>query len=70
MQLAARQGGLEHITGIHGPFAFTGTHHGVQLINKQDHLPFLFSQLIQHSFQALFKLATEFGTGNQRTHIQ
>ncbi len=70
VQLATRQRGLEHVARIHGAFALAGADHGVQLVDEQDDLAFLFRQFVQYRFQALFKLATELGTGNQRSHIQ
>ncbi len=62
VQLAAGQGRLEHIACIHGTFGFACADHGVQLVNKQDHPAFFLGKLLEHRFQALFKLTTEFGT--------
>ena len=37
MQLAACQGGLEHVARVHGAIARgTGAHDGVQLVDEQD----------------------------------
>ncbi len=70
VQLAPRQGRLEHVAGVHRTFAFTGANHGVQFVDKQNDLPFLLRQLVQQGFQAFFELATELGTGDQRPHVQ
>ena len=70
MQLAARQRRLEHIARIHGTFCLAGADHGVQLIDKQNDPAFLLGQLVEYGLEALFKLTAEFGTGDQRPHIQ
>ncbi len=70
MQLAARQRRLEHVARIHGTFGLAGANHGVQLVDKQNDAAFLLGQFVQHRLQALFKLATELGTGDQRPHIK
>ena len=62
MQFSAGQRRLEHIACIHRAFGLAGTHHGVQLIDKDDGLAFVFRQIFEYIFQAFFKLATEFGT--------
>ena len=36
VQLTARQSGLKHIACIHRALCFTGAHHGVNLIDKQN----------------------------------
>ena len=70
MQLASRQCGFEHVACIHGPFCFACAHHGVQLINENNGLPFVFGKLVQYRFEALLKLSSEFGTGQQGGHVQ
>ena len=42
----------------------------MQLINKQNDLSLALSDILQHSFQTLFKLTTIFGTCNKCAHIQ
>ena len=42
MQLAAGQSRFQHIAGIHGTLALAGADHGVQLIDEQDDIAFLF----------------------------
>ena len=70
MQLAACERGLEHVAGVHRAFGLAGTDHGVQLVDEQDDLAFAFRQIIEHGFQPLLELATEFRTGDQRAHVQ
>ena len=36
VQLAASQGGLEHIARIHGALGLAGAHHGMQLVDEED----------------------------------
>ncbi len=59
LQLAARQGWLEHIRGIHGPLCGAGPHHGVQLVDEQDHLTGGALDLFNGGLQALFKFTPE-----------
>ena len=70
VQLAPGQGRLQHVAGIHRPLSFTGAHHGVDFVNEQDDLAFLFRQLVKHGLQTLLKFAPEFGAGNQCAHVQ
>ena len=70
VQLPARQCGLEHVAGIHGPFGLAGAHHGVQLIDEEDDLALLLGEIVQHRFQALLKFAPELGAGDQRAHVE
>ena len=70
MQLATRQGGLEHIARIHGAFGLARAHHGVQLVNKNNGLAFVLGQVFEHIFQALFKLAAKLGPRQERGHVQ
>ena len=70
MELAAGQRGLEHIAGIHGALGLASAHHGVQFINKNNGLALILRQVFEHVFQALFELAPELGTGQQRGHVQ
>ena len=70
VQLAAGQGRLEHIAGIHRAFSLAGTDHGVNLVDEQDDLPFLLLQVVDYRLQPLLELAAELCTGDQRTEIQ
>ena len=70
MQLTARQGGFEHIARIHRAFGLTRADHGVQLVDKDNGLAFVFGQFAQHGFETLFKLATKLCACQQRRHVQ
>ena len=70
MKFTTRQRRFQHVPGIHCAVGFTCTDHGVQLIDKQNDVAFLFRQVIKHAFETLFELATVFRTGHQRAHIQ
>ena len=70
VQLAAGQGRLEHIAGIHRAFSLAGTDHGVNLVDEQNDLPFLLLQIVDYRLQPFLELAAELCTRNQRTEIQ
>ena len=70
MQLTARQSRLEHIASVHRTFGLARTDHGVQLVDKDNRLAFVFGQFAQHRFQALFKLTAKLRAGQQRRHVQ
>ena len=70
VQLTARQSRFQHVAGIHCAVRFPRPDHSVQFINKQNDVAFLFCQIVQHPFQALFELTAILGPGHQRPHIQ
>ena len=70
VQFTTRQRRLEHVACIHRAIGFTGANHGMQFIDKQNDVAFLFRQVGQHAFQTLFKLTAVFRPGHQRAHIQ
>ncbi len=70
VQLAARERGLEHVAGIHRALGLAGADHGVQLVDEQDHLPFLLGEIVEHALEALLELAAELGAGDQRAHVE
>ena len=65
MQLAPRKCRLEHIARIHGTLCFTCPDHGVQFINEENHLAFLFAEIGQHGLEPLLKLTPELGAGDE-----
>ena len=70
VQFTTRQRRLQHVTRIHRAVGFTSAHHGMQFVDKQNDVAFLFGQVGQHAFQTLFKLTAVFRPGHQRPHIQ
>ena len=60
VQLAAGQGGLEHIARIHSALGFTRAHHRVQFVDEQDHAALFLRQFVQNGFQPLFEFAAKF----------
>src|SRR5690606_9834069 len=70
VQLAACQRGLQHVAGVHGAFRLAGAHHGVQLVDEQDDLAFLFREVAQDGFEPFFEFAAKRRTGDERAHVQ
>ena len=70
VQLAARQGGLEHIARVHRALGLAGAHHGVQLVDENDGLALVLGQFLEHVFQPFLELAAKLGAGQQRGHVQ
>ena len=70
VQLAARQGGFEHIARVHRAFGFARTDHGVNFVDEKDDLAVGFFDIGQHRFQALFKFAAVFGASQEGGKIQ
>jgi len=70
VKFATRESWLKHIAGIHRPFGFTGTHHRVQFVDEQDDLAFLFREIVEHTFEALFELTAELGASDQGAHVE
>src|SRR5690606_3536695 len=70
VQLAAGQGRLEHVAGVHGALGLAGADHGVQLVDEQDDLALVPGQVVEHGLEALLELAAELGAGDQRAHVQ
>ncbi len=69
-QVAAGQGWLEDVGGIHGTAALAGTHQGVDLVDEQDDLALGLGDLVDDRLESLLKLALILGTGNQGTHVE
>ena len=70
VQLAARQGGLQQVAGVHGALGLAGADDGVQLVDEQDDAPALGLHLREHGLEALLELAAVFGAGDQRAHVE
>ena len=70
MQLATGQRRLEHVARVHRTFGLARPHHGVQFVNEDDGLAFVFGQLLEHRLEALLELATVLGPGQQGRHVE
>ncbi len=70
LQLAARQGRLEHVGGIHGALGRAGADHGVQLVDEQDDLALGALDFFHGGLQALFELAAEARAGDHRAQVE
>ena len=70
VQLTPCQCRLEHVARVHGTFRLASAHHGVQLIDEHNGLTFIFGQLVQDRFKALFKLSAKLCAGEQGCHVQ
>ena len=60
-QLAARQGGLEHVGRVGGALGRAGAHDGVQLVDEEDDLALGLGDLAQHRLEAVLELAAVLG---------
>ena len=70
VQLAAGEHRLEHVAGVHGALGLARAHHGVELVDEQDHRPSSFLTLLEHRLQALLELAAVLGAGEQAGHVE
>ena len=69
-QLATRQGRFQDVRCIHGTFALSGTHQGVDLVDEENDVSVRFRYLVDYRLQAFLELALVLGTGHERTHVQ
>ena len=69
-QLSPGQGGLEHVGGIHGSFRRSGADDGVDLVDKEDDLPFGGGDLLQNGLEALLELSAVLRAGDQGADIE
>ena len=71
VQLAASQGGLQHVARIHGAVARgTGAHDGMQLVDEQDDAALALLHLAQHGLQAVLELAAVLRAGHHRAQVE
>ena len=70
MQLSAREQGFEKISRVHCAVALACADDSVKLVYKKNDFALAFFDFVEDGFQAFFKLASEFGSRNKRTHIQ
>jgi hypothetical protein len=69
-QIAPRQGGLQHVGGIHGAFRRTGADDGVDLVDKEDDLPFGRGDLLQDGLETLLELTPVLRPGDEGADVQ
>ena len=70
VQFTTGQGRFEHVGGVHGTFGGTGTHQGVNLVDKQDDLPGPFFHFLEDGLEPVFKFAPILGTSDQGAQVQ
>ncbi len=69
-QLAARQGRLQHVGGVHRPFRLAGADQRVQFVDEDDDLAGRGLDLLQYGLQPFLELAAVFGAGDHRAEIE
>src|SRR5688572_1245335 len=69
LDLAARQGRLQHIGGVDGSLCGSCSNQRMQLIDKNDDIASL-DYFFHHDLETLFELPAVFGTSNERSQIQ
>ena len=69
-ELAARQHGLDHLAGVHGPLGRAGADDGVQLVDEGDHLALGVGDLLQDGLEPLLELAPVLGPGHHRAQVE
>ena len=60
-QLAAREGGLEHVGGVHRALGGARAHEGVELVDEADDLAVGLGDLAEDGLQAILELAAVLG---------
>ena len=70
MQLAPGERGFQHVAGVHRPFCFARSHHGVDFIDEEDDVALFLGEFGQHGFQPFLELTPELRTRNERTHVK
>src|SRR2546422_9241394 len=69
LDLAARQGGLEHVRGVDRALGRPGADEGVQLIEEEDDVLRL-ADLLHHCLEPLLELTPVLRPGDQRTEVE
>jgi hypothetical protein len=70
VQLAAGQGRLQHVAGVHGALRLAGADHGVQFVDEQDDVALLLLEIGEHGLEPLLELAAVLGAGQQGAHVE
>ena len=69
-QLAAGQGRLEQVGGVHRPLGLARADDQVQLVDEQDDPALGLGDVLEDGLEPLFELAAELGAGDQGAHVQ
>ena len=69
LDLAARKRRLQDVGGVEGTLSATGTHQGVELVNKDDGV-LIFHQFFHDGLQALFELAAILGARHDQGKVE
>ena len=69
-QLPAREGGLQHVGGVHRPLRLPRPHEGMQFVDEEDHLPLGGGDLLQDRLQPVLELAPVFRAGDEGPEIE
>jgi len=69
-QLAARQGRLEHVGGVHGAFRAPRSHERMQLVDEQDVASVALLDFPQHRLQPVLELPTVLRSRHEGAQIQ
>ena len=70
VQFAACQSRFQHIARVHRAVGFARADQSMDFVNENQGVTVVFRQIVQHAFQALFKFAAVFRTGNQCRQVQ
>ena len=70
VQLAASEGRLQDVAGVHGALGGTSAHDGVKLVDEQDDAAVGLLDLFEHALETVLKLATVLGAGHERAHVK
>ena len=70
VQLSSRKFRLEQVAGVHCALCLASTDDIVYLVYEEDYPSLGFLDLIEHSLESFFELASELCTCDQRSHIQ
>ena len=70
MELAAREGGLDHVARVEAALARTSAHDGVQLVDEEDDAALGLLDFAQHSLEAVLELAAVLGSGDHGAQVE
>jgi hypothetical protein len=69
-QLAAGQGGLEQVAGVHGAFGLAGADQRVELVDEENDAAIRVDHGLDDGLEALLELTAILGAGDQGAHVQ